>query len=125
VATEAKSNKAEELTETADALAVVLDAASDRKAANTVFLDLTGVVDYLDVMCITSGETEIQNRAICDRIVERLKECDIIFDSLQGYRDGSWIVLDYSWLVVHVMLPQIRSFYRLEELWSEGKVIDI
>ncbi len=125
MATEAKSNKAEELTETADALAVVLDAASDRKAANTVFLDLTGVVDYLDVMCITSGETEIQNRAICDRIVERLKECDIIFDSLQGYRDGSWIVLDYSWLVVHVMLPQIRSFYRLEELWSEGKVIDI
>jgi len=125
VATEAKSNKAEEGTETADALAVVLDAASDRKAANTVFLDLTGVVDYLDVMCITSGETEIQNRAICDRIVERLKECDIIFDSLQGYRDGSWIVLDYSWLVVHVMLPQIRSFYRLEELWSEGKVIDI
>lgn len=125
MATEAKSNKAEEGTETADALAVVLDAASDRKAANTVFLDLTGVVDYLDVMCITSGETEIQNRAICDRIVERLKECDIIFDSLQGYRDGSWIVLDYSWLVVHVMLPQIRSFYRLEELWSEGKVIDI
>jgi len=125
VATEAKSNKAEEGTETADALAVVLDAASDRKAANTIFLDLTGVVDYLDVMCITSGETEIQNRAICDRIVERLKECDIIFDSLQGYRDGSWIVLDYSWLVVHVMLPQIRSFYRLEELWSEGKVIDI
>lgn len=125
MAKEAKSTKAEEPKETWDVLALVADAASDRKAANTAFLDLTGVVDYLDVMCITSGETEIQNRAICDRIAERLKEYDIIFDSLQGYRDGSWIVLDYSWLVVHVMLPQVRSFYRLEELWSEGKFVDI
>ncbi|OGK09834.1 MAG: ribosome silencing factor [Candidatus Riflebacteria bacterium RBG_13_59_9] len=107
------------------ALSVTKEAAADRKAIDTEFLDMTGVVDYLDVMCITSGETAIQNRAIADRIAERLKEYDIIFASLQGYRDGSWIVLDYSWMVVHVMLPQIRTFYRLEELWSEGKKIDI
>ena len=125
MANKANSTKANEPKESVDVLALVLDAATDRKASDTVFLDLTGVVDYLDVLCITSGETEIQNRAVCDRIAERLKECDIIFDSLQGYRDGSWIVLDYSWLVVHVMLPRVRSFYRLEELWSEGKIVDI
>ena len=107
------------------ALVLVMDAAADRKAAETVFLDMTGVVDYLDVMCITTGETPIQNRAIADCVVERLKEYDIIPDSLQGYQSASWIVLDYSWLVVHVMLPEIRSFYRLEDLWSEGEVLDI
>lgn len=107
------------------ALAIVKDAAADRKATETVFLDMTGVVDYLDVMCITMGETPIQNRAIADRIVERLKECDIILDSLQGYQNGAWIVLDYSWLVVHVMLPETRMFYRLEDLWSEGAVLEI
>ncbi len=107
------------------ALVLVMDAAADRKAAETVFLDMTGVVDYLDVMCITTGETPIQNRAIADCVVKRLKEYDIIPDSLQGYQSGSWIVLDYSWLVVHVMLPEIRSFYRLEDLWSEGEVLDI
>jgi ribosome-associated protein len=107
------------------ALALVMNAAADRKAEETVFLDMTGVVDYLDVMCVTTGETPIQNRAIADRVVERLKEYDIIPDSLQGYQSGSWIVLDYSWLVVHVMLPEVRSFYRLEDLWSEGDTIDI
>jgi len=107
------------------ALAVVKDAAADRKAAETVFLDMTGVVDYLDVMCITMGETPIQNRAIADRVAGRLKEYDIILDSLQGYQDGAWIVLDYSWLVVHIMLPEARAFYRLEELWSEGEVLKI
>ena len=108
-----------------EVLALTREAAADRKALDTVLLDLTGVVDYLDVLCITSGETPLQNRAIADRIAERLKEYDIIFDSLQGYRDGSWIVLDYSFMVVHVMLPELRSFYRLEELWSEGVEISL
>jgi len=109
----------------ADALAVVRDAALDRKAEGISFLDMTGVVDYLDIMALATGETALQTRAIADRITERLKEYDIIPDSLQGYREGSWVVLDYGWLVVHVMLPEMRDFYRLEELWSEARPLTI
>lgn len=108
-----------------DALAVAKDAALDRKAEGIVFLDMTGVVDYLDIMALATGETALQTRAIADRIVERFKEYDIIQDSLQGYRDGSWVVLDYGWLVVHIMLPEVREFYRLEELWSEARPLAI
>lgn len=109
----------------AEALAVAKDAALDRKAENITFLDMTGVVDYLDVMVLASGDTALQTRAIADRIAERLKEYDIIPNSLQGYREGSWVVLDYGWLVVHVMQPELRDFYRLEELWSEAKPLSI
>jgi len=108
-----------------DTLAVIAEAVSDKKGTEPVFLDLRGVVDYLDVICITSGETSLQNRAVADRVVERLKNCDIIPLSLQGYEDGSWILLDYGAFVVHVMLPELRSFYRLEELWSEGRLITV
>jgi ribosome-associated protein len=109
----------------AKALAVLKDAALDIKADDIAFLDMTGVVDYLDVMCLATGETALQTRAIADRIVERLKEYDIIVDSLQGHQEGSWVVLDYGWLVVHIMLPTVRAFYRLEDLWSEGKALKI
>ena len=116
------------LTETmaiADALAIAKDAALDKKAEGITFLDMTGVVDYLDIMALATGETSLQTRAIADRITERLKEYDIIPDSLQGYREGSWVVLDYGWLVVHIMLPEMREFYRLEELWSEARPLSI
>ena len=115
-------NLAENLT-VGKALAVLKDAALDRKADDIVFLDMTGVVDYLDVMCLATGETALQTRAIADRIAERLKEYDIIVDSLQGYQEGSWVVLDYGWLVVHIMLPDVRAFYKLEDLWSEGRAL--
>ena len=108
-----------------DVLALVAEAVAEKKGLNPVFLDLSGVVDYLDVICVTSGETSLQNRAIADRVAERLRSYDIIPFSLQGYEDGSWILLDYETFVVHVMLPELRSFYQLEELWSEGRLIAV
>jgi len=106
-------------------LDIIAEAISDKKGSSPVFLDLTDVVDYVDVICIASGETSLQNRAIADRVTERLESYDIIPDSLQGYDDGSWILLDYGVIVVHAMLPELRSFYQLEELWSEGRLIAV
>jgi len=83
------------------------------------------VVDYLDVMVVTTGETPVQNRAIADSVINKLKEYGIIIDSLQGYRHGGWVLLDYGLVVVHIMLPELRSFYQLEELWSEGKRVKV
>lgn len=83
------------------------------------------MVDYLDVMVVTTGETPVQNRAIADSVINKLKEYGIIIDSLQGYRHGGWVLLDYGLVVVHIMLPELRSFYQLEELWSEGKRVKV
>jgi ribosome-associated protein len=119
-----ETNLAENLT-VAKAMEVLKDAALDMKAEDIAILDMTGVVDYLDIMCLATGETGLQVRAIADRIMERLREYGIIPDSLQGHREGSWVVLDYGWLVVHVMLPDLRAFYRLEDLWSEARALHI
>lgn len=108
-----------------DTLGIIAEAVSGKKGLPPIFLDLSGVVDYLDVICITSGETSLQNRAIADHIAARLRSYDIIPLSLQGYDDGSWILLDYGTFVVHVMVPELRSFYQLEELWSEGRLVTV
>jgi ribosome-associated protein len=112
-----ETNLAENLTVT-KALEVLKDAALDMKAEDIAILDMTGVVDYLDIMCLATGETGLQVRAIADRIMERLREYGIIPDSLQGHREGSWVALD-------VMLPDLRAFYRLEDLWSEARALHI
>ncbi len=107
-----------------DVLILIKEAISDKKGEDIVFLDLSLIVDYLDVICIATGHTPTHNRAIADSVTEKLAEYGIISDSLQGYSDGSWILLDYGLIVVHIMLPHIRVFYDLEELWAEGERVD-
>ncbi len=103
-----------------EVLRLMVEAARDKLAEDVKVLDVTGVLDYVDYILVAQGQTAIQNRAIADRIIESLKEYDIIISSLQGYRNADWILIDYDNVVVHVLLPDAREFYQLEELLSEG-----
>jgi ribosome-associated protein len=108
-----------------DVLKLVHQTIDGRKGENIVILDLTGQVDYLDYLVICSGQTEIHNRAIADAVETELARYDIMADGLHGHRHGDWIVLDYGVLVVHVFLPRLRDFYRLEELWAAGRMVEL
>lgn len=104
-----------------EVLKLMVEAAREKFAENIQVLDVTEVLDYVDYIFVAQGQTAIQNRAIADRIIDSLKEYDIILSSLQGYRNADWILIDYDNVVVHVFLPDAREFYQLEELFSEGK----
>jgi ribosome-associated protein len=106
-------------------LKLVHDAIDDKKGEKITVLDLSGIVDYLDYMVICSGQTEIQNRAIADNIIERLGRYGIEPDAVNGHTSGQWILLDYGVLVVHVFLTRLREYYRLEELWAGGVEVRI
>jgi len=108
-----------------DVLQLVGTAIADKKGEDIVVLDLRGAVDYLDYMVICTGNTEIQNRAIVDNIEARLAGCDIIPERLHGYNHGKWILLDYDILVVHVFTPELREYYRLEDLWAGGQEVSL
>jgi len=108
-----------------DVLSIISEAITAKKGEDIVILDLTQTVDYLDYLVICCGQTEIHNRAIADNIEDQLSRYDIIPDGLHGHRHGGWILLDYGVLVVHVFLPGLRSFYRLEELWAAGSEVEL
>src|ERR1051325_7397023 len=111
--------------EIGELLTLVRDAAEDKKADAVLALDLEGVVDYLDYIVVCSGQTDIQNRAIADNIVEALGRYGILPETASGYENGQWILLDYGVLVVHIFLQRLRDYYRLEELWAEGKEVEL
>jgi ribosome-associated protein len=97
---------------------LIADAAADKKARGVVRLDIRQKSTIADYFVICEGDTDRQVRAITDSIVERAKASGIRPLRTSGYDDGSWVVLDYASVIVHVFLPGERSYYDLEALWK-------
>ncbi|HEX8977883.1 MAG TPA: ribosome silencing factor [Solirubrobacteraceae bacterium] len=101
--------------------AVIAELASDRKAIDVVQLDLRGMVGYADYFVICSGRTDRQTRAIHDGIHQGMKdEYGLLPRRVEGMPEARWILLDYLDVVVHVFTPEMREYYRLEQLWGEA-----
>ena len=115
----------QESTELEARIVLALHAASDKKAINTVVLDLREIASFTDYFVITSGANERQVQAISDEVYERLKHAGSPAARIEGYKTAEWILLDYGDFVVHVFNEKARSFYDLERLWRESKRVQL
>src|SRR5438309_1834617 len=97
---------------------LIADAAADKKARGIVRLDIRQKSSIADYFVICEGDTDRQVRAITDSIVEACQAKGVRPLRTAGYQDGSWVVLDYASVIVHVFLPGERSYYDLESLWK-------
>ena len=104
---------------------MALDAAGEKKAVNSVVLDLREIASFTDYFVITSGTNERQVQAISDEIVETLKKAGTAAARVEGYKTAEWILLDYGDFVVHVFDEKARAFYDLERLWRESKRVEV
>ncbi|MFY9615068.1 MAG: ribosome silencing factor [Candidatus Dormiibacterota bacterium] len=97
---------------------LIADAAADKKARGIVRVDIRQKSSIADYFVICEGDTDRQVRAITDSIVEAGKARGVRPLRTAGYQEGSWVVLDYASVIVHVFLPGERSYYDLESLWK-------
>jgi ribosome-associated protein len=97
---------------------LIAEAAEDKKARGIVRLDIRQKSSIADYFVICEGDTDRQVRAITDSIIEAGKAKGVRPLRTAGYDDGSWVVLDYASVIVHVFLPGERSYYDLESLWK-------
>lgn len=100
-----------------DLVALVRDAAEDKKGEDIAVLDLTGRTIVADTFVVVTGRSAIQTRSIADAIVEKAAEAGLQ-SRLEGHADGGWILIDLGNVVVHVFTPDERQFYNLERLWG-------
>ena len=108
-------------------LAIIAAKALDEKKGKEIsaieITDLTTIADYF---VIASGTSNTQINALCGSVEKAMKEqADEMPLRREGYRDGTWVLLDYGSVVVHVFSPEAREFYGLERLWHDGKPVDL
>lgn len=98
----------------------IAEVASDKLAEDIVILDMTGVSSFTDYFIICSGRNARQTKGIYEEIYHRLKqESRLTPRAIAGEREAEWIVVDYVDIIVHIFTPELRSFYRLEDLWGD------
>jgi ribosome-associated protein len=97
---------------------LVEHALGEMKAANVKVLDVRELTDIADTLVIACGNSDRHVRAIADRVVEEAKKSGFRPMGVEGERDGEWVLVDLQDVIVHIMLPRVREFYRLESLWD-------
>lgn len=105
----------------------LIDAIQERKGHKIVKLDMQSLESApASRFIICQGNSTSQVSAIADNIRETLqKDLGVKPYNYDGYRNSQWIVLDYGDIMVHVFLPDVRTFYNIEDLWSDALLEEI
>lgn len=104
---------------------IILEAASDKKAHNFKLIDISKISSITDYFLICSVNNTKQAEAVADNIVESMSDNEVEIGHKEGYRSGNWILLDYNNIVVHIFIRDERNKYNLENMWLDGKGIDV
>jgi ribosome-associated protein len=110
------------VTATDEALAtarVAVAAAADKKARDIVVLDVSGQLPLADCFVIASASNERQVQAIVEEVEEKLRAHGTRPTSREGERNGTWVLLNYPDIVVHVQQTEARTTYGLDRLWKD------
>lgn len=106
--------------------AIVLAKALDSKKGNEIKVlktqNLTTLADYF-VICTATSNTQV--KAMSDACEEAMEKQGEHVHHIEGHRDGTWLLLDFSDVVVHVFTDETRKFYDLERLWGDAEEVDL
>lgn len=110
------------LTRNSKIFKTIIKAILDKKGENIVSLDLRKIpeasADFF-IVCEASSTTQV--KAICDSVEDLVRiDCGELPYKHEGKQALQWVLIDYVNVVVHIMHPEARKFYRLEEMWSDG-----
>jgi ribosome-associated protein len=97
----------------------------DKKGVNILVLDVREISTMTDYFLIAEGTVDRHVKALCLSIQERLEDLGMPPYHLEGDKEGDWIVMDYGEIVVHLLIPEMREKYALEELWKKAKIVDV
>ncbi len=100
-------------------LNTLAEAMIERHGFKVVALDMSETPLTMEAFLIVSALNRIQARAISDHVERTARANNFRKHHIEGYDEGSWILIDFVDLVVHIFLPQTREYYNLEMLWSD------
>ncbi len=101
---------------------IVAEALDDIKAQDIQVFNTTAQTELFDRVVIATATSNRQTRALAAHLRDRVKEAGGTVIAVEGEETGEWVLVDLGDIVVHIMQPAIRAYYRLEELWGQKPV---
>lgn len=95
----------------------------EKKGENIVLLDIQGLASFADYFVICSGSSDRMLQALADAAVEKVHKQYQLAVRIEGVPQEGWVLVDFGDVILHLFSPERRDYYRLEELWAQGKVL--
>ena len=102
---------------------MIIDALEDIKARDIRVLDVSKITSVSDFLAIASGDSSRQTKALAANVMDKVSEAGFGIYGTEGGGTGEWVLVDCGDVVVHIMQPAIREYYKLEELYQDGKLV--
>jgi ribosome-associated protein len=100
-------------------------AALDKKAENPVILDVRKLCSFTDFFVIISGRSTRHVQGLAEAIEAELRSKRLSTTKAEGLNEGTWVLLDYNDVVVHIFYTETRKFYDIEGLWHDAARISL
>lgn len=104
---------------------IAYKALNDKKGEDIKIIDIGGISVMADYFLIANGNSDNQVRALVDNVEEEMQKAGYYVKQREGYGSGSWVLMDFGDIIVHIFDKENRLFYDLERIWRDGKMIDI
>ena len=105
--------------------ALAAKALDSKKGVDIRLLGITDISTLADYFLICTATSNTHVRALCDAVEEAMDAAGEELHSREGHRSGTWVLLDYGCVVIHVFTEETRQFYDLERLWQDAVQIDL
>ena len=106
-------------------LKTIYKALDDKKAEDVQISDIHEVSYMADYFIIANGTNVNQVHALCDNVSEELAKLGLHIKQTEGYASGNWVLMDYGDIIIHIFDKESRSYYDLERIWKDGKIVEL
>lgn len=101
-----------------DQIVNICNLLNDKKANDILLIDVSKILSYTDNVVIATATSFTHAKALANFVAEK---ADIEPITKEGFNESSWIIIDYGFVIVHIMTKDLRDYYNLEKLYSDGK----
>lgn len=106
-------------------LSAIAQTIFDKKGFNILALDVRDVCSITDYFIIAEGSADRHVQALAKSVVQTMEEMGFGLVHSEGLRTGDWVVLDFQDIMIHLFMPGLRERYSLEQVWQEGKIVNV
>jgi ribosome-associated protein len=101
----------------------IVDALEAKKGEDIILIDIHEIAYFAEYFVICSGTSERMLQALADAAIDQVEIQYDLNGRIEGQPNDGWVLVDFGDIILHLFYPERRDYYRLEELWSRGKVV--